>query len=535
MRQLVVSVVLTCSLGISGRAAAEPSAPVALVSPNGLCLDLDFDDLKSNKNGGKVHVWTCNRGVTQLWRFDGERVLAMNGKCLDVHQDDYAAKNNGGRVSVWDCNGAPNQKWTRKGDTLVSANSLCLDLNGPDSEAKKVGGKVQLWGCSSSENQRWVSTEVVGPLVNRKKSMCLDPAWSDGASGQNVSLYGCDNGVDQAFALTDAGTLVSQAQKVCLDVQGSRGAAGDDVLLYSCDSATDQRWKLKYKTEGWFEVVNEKNGVCLDAVGTAGNEGDDVRLAACDGKEDQQWQFKDGPLQRFVNPTVEAGASKECVFAMACLVGGVQDKLLADFCSTFMCDESRASFPNLLAAIKEGNNIEACTSTVHFSIDVAEMVLSGFMDTAGKQALASASCAVMNNSTKAAVEAAGGRPCEPRQRALSWVNKACSQLSYMRDQGVPMTCPANEEMVGALCYPRCPSGMGCGDAAFCRTCCPGGYQEFPLTCTNAALHTITKESKPRPVGKPVSACTGGRERSGALCYKPCMEGYRGEASVCWKK
>ena len=57
----------------------------------------------------------------------------------------------------------------------------------------------------------------------------------------------------------------------------------------------------------------------------------------------------------------------------------------------------------------------------------------------------------------------------------------------------------------------------------------------------ASLEIVTDEDAcwlqafRRGGGKPTRECPPGTEKSGALCYPPCEEGYNGVGPVCWKK
>jgi len=37
----------------------------------------------------------------------------------------------------------------------------------------------------------------------------------------------------------------------------------------------------------------------------------------------------------------------------------------------------------------------------------------------------------------------------------------------------------------------------------------------------------------RGVGKPISSCASDKDKSGALCYPKCRDGYKGVGPVCW--
>lgn len=53
--------------------------------------------------------------------------------------------------------------------------------------------------------------------------------------------------------------------------------------------------------------------------------------------------------------------------------------------------------------------------------------------------------------------------------------------SYGRGEGKPLGCAANEELDGALCYPKCPSGSK-GVGPVCWPECPSGFKDEGVTC-----------------------------------------------------
>lgn len=159
---------------------------------NGNCLDAS----ERNKNGGKVHLWTCDASnKNQRWRYQHSwrgRTLQErrgrqscsgkgfndalirsthtggNGKCLDASQ----RNTDGGKVHMWACDEDNiNQFWTYKkysadGPSILQQSSsfrfdmvdntrwhMCLDATGSHNSP---GGKVHMWKCDyHNANQKW--------------------------------------------------------------------------------------------------------------------------------------------------------------------------------------------------------------------------------------------------------------------------------------------------------------------------------------------------------------------------------------------
>jgi len=140
----------------------------------------------------------------------------------------------------------------------------------------------------------------------------------------------------------------------------------------------------------------------------------------------------------------------------------------------------------------------------------------------------------------------------------------CWKNSYGRGVGVPVsTCRSDQDKDGALCYPKCSTGMyGVGpvcwtrcddgytdDGALCRRnadiygkgcCCTlfgcchnckSGYTDDGCTCRKD-VHIYAKKSSGRGAGYPMS-CTADQDSNAGLCYKRCNSGFVGVGPVCW--
>ena len=103
---------------------------------------------------------------------------------------------------------------------------------------------------------------------------------------------------------------------------------------------------------------------------------------------------------------------------------------------------------------------------------------------------------------------------------------SCTKVSYGRGVGAPVTyCDPTTEKDGALCYPLCRTGYtGVGPVCWAATC-PANTTDSGVSCT--------KVSYGRGVGDPVSYCDSTSEKSGALCYPKCRDGYTGVGPICW--
>lgn len=144
---------------------------------------------------------------------------------------------------------------------------------------------------------------------------------------------------------------------------------------------------------------------------------------------------------------------------------------------------------------------------------------------------------------------------------------------YGRGAGTPMTCADNEEERAGLCYDKCQAGYQSPTLFpyLCQKACPAGYRDDGLTCFRDAQivsantsscpwydacgvfescskcpdgfsndgctcrmdpKAITKDGYNRGVGRPLSSCAAGTEKSGLLCYPACKPGYVGNGPLC---
>jgi hypothetical protein len=85
----------------------------------------------------------------------------------------------------------------------------------------------------------------------------------------------------------------------------------------------------------------------------------------------------------------------------------------------------------------------------------------------------------------------------------------------------PQGCEKN----GEIMYPKCRGGFHATGCCICSPDCPPGFSDMGVSCT--------KPSYGRGAGKVPTACSGGKENQGGLCYRPCEAGYKGIGPVCW--
>mmetsp|Transcript_17308 Transcript_17308/g.31774 ORF Transcript_17308/g.31774 Transcript_17308/m.31774 type:complete len:691 (+) Transcript_17308:95-2167(+) len=111
----------------------------------------------------------------------------------------------------------------------------------------------------------------------------------------------------------------------------------------------------------------------------------------------------------------------------------------------------------------------------------------------------------------------------------------CGKKSYGRGVGkIPrMHCGPNEELNGALCYPKCNSGYY-GVGPICWKHCDSGFTDHGATCFKHLFNWYFKPSYGRGVGEvPDYRCGTDQDNDAGLCYPKCKAGYHGVGPICW--
>jgi len=102
----------------------------------------------------------------------------------------------------------------------------------------------------------------------------------------------------------------------------------------------------------------------------------------------------------------------------------------------------------------------------------------------------------------------------------------CKAKNYNRGMGQPVSdCPKGYEKKGSLCYEKCPVGYHWVNLE-CVKDCPAGFKDTG--------HQCTKDTYGRSIGKPLTICSEGLEKKGALCYEKCPTGFHWFGLDCVK-
>ena len=85
-------------------------------------------------------------------------------------------------------------------------------------------------------------------------------------------------------------------------------------------------------------------------------------------------------------------------------------------------------------------------------------------------------------------------------------------------------CPDGTINEAGLCYKACDPNFKSDGATMCYK----QYSDFSSGTITSITKNITMNT-----GVPISTCSNGNEKSGALCYPQCNQGYSGNGPVCW--
>ncbi|MET8053026.1 ricin-type beta-trefoil lectin domain protein [Streptosporangium sp. NPDC005286] len=127
---------------------------------------------------------------------------------------------------------------TGSGNTsrLIGWQNKCIDVpnsNGAD------GQRLQLWDCNNTNAQNWT---FPGDGTVRAFGLCMDVAWGSTANGAAIQLANCSGNPAQQFVLSGAGDLVNPQANKCVDVTGW-GGGGTPLQLWECNGGANQKWR----------------------------------------------------------------------------------------------------------------------------------------------------------------------------------------------------------------------------------------------------------------------------------------------------
>ncbi len=216
-------------------AASEQTSIRSHPDAGGKCVDVPYGKFLT---GMRVHMWTCNGGVTQTFSYDNAtRQLQIGGLCVESWGRGDAQDS----VGLAACNGNPNQEWRMEASgnyhQIIGTNGLCLEVR---YGVREDDAPLDIITCDATRPQRlWIVT-ITRPTL---------PAVTSTAAGQ--TFLGCfrDNGRQ-----TDL---------------------GNDAFAFHSDNMTGAQCVATCRARG-FRFAGTQNGsscVCGNGYGFSGAAG----------------------------------------------------------------------------------------------------------------------------------------------------------------------------------------------------------------------------------------------------------------------
>ncbi len=126
------------------------------------------------------------------------------------------------------------------GSTTVLQNTnsgRCLDVPG---QTQTNGTQVTLWDCNGGTNQQWALTS--GKQIQVYGSKCLDAEGAGTAAGTRVIIWDCGSGANQQWNVNSDGTVTGVQSGLCVGPNGGGAANSTPVTLQTCSGAASQKW-----------------------------------------------------------------------------------------------------------------------------------------------------------------------------------------------------------------------------------------------------------------------------------------------------
>ncbi|MFL6127296.1 ricin-type beta-trefoil lectin domain protein [Actinophytocola sp.] len=121
-------------------------------------------------------------------------------------------------------------------------------------------------------------------LHNTNSGRCLDVPGQTQTNGTQVTLWDCNGGTNQQWALT-AGKQLQVYGTKCLDAEGASSAPGTRVIIWDCDGGANQQWNV----DSAGTVTGVPSGLCVGPAGGGTANSTPITLQTCTGENSQKW------------------------------------------------------------------------------------------------------------------------------------------------------------------------------------------------------------------------------------------------------
>jgi hypothetical protein len=166
---------------------------------------------------------------------------------------------------------------------------------------------VEQWACFGDSNQLWKAVAVgdgLHKLVNYQTGKVLEfEGNSRTGNGTRATQWPYDGSPDQKFKLVLTETPTTDivhdtvyelrpmhATDKCIDVYNASTASGTKLHLWSCSTGLANKFRVIYKSDGYYTLQNVRSGHCVDVLGESTFDGAVIQQYTCHGNANQQWQ-----------------------------------------------------------------------------------------------------------------------------------------------------------------------------------------------------------------------------------------------------
>jgi beta-glucosidase len=164
------------------------------------------------------------------------------------------------------------QYWNGSWTTAAGAQTIGV---GSSSRDLRLNGSVTI---------TTIPVTQTGPIKGAESGRCVDVPGASQANSTVVTLWDCNDGVNQTWTLTANQELKVYGAK-CLDAAANGTADGTAVQIYDCNNTAAQKWTLNSNGS----IVGTGSGKCLDATGHGTTNSTPIELWTCNGGTNQKW------------------------------------------------------------------------------------------------------------------------------------------------------------------------------------------------------------------------------------------------------
>ena len=239
-------------------AATHPSEVVSVRIGENLCLDSS-----ERRRHGKLYAKKCDGSSNQSFIYEKDTGLLKFADNLQYCVDASQRNRDGGLVHVWTCDkNNKNQQWqiNKNNQLKIKSDNFCL--HHPEDN------RVSMWNCAKKKDQHFtVQHGKPDPVINIRidDTLCLDS--NEMRNGGKINVKKCDpSSTNQRFIHETGSGLLRFAGNTnyCVDAS-QRNRNGGKIHVWSCSrSNKNQQWEINRRKNTLKASLKNKYGKCLD-------------------------------------------------------------------------------------------------------------------------------------------------------------------------------------------------------------------------------------------------------------------------------